>query len=86
MAAAAILCVIFSGLAIYNASPSLPFTFPAWMIPALRRYAWSLLRDGSEADDLVQDSLVRALDRILSRISLVCESNPASGTAYTASE
>ena len=40
---------------------------------SLRRYAWSLLRDGSEADDLVQDSLVRALDRILSRISLVCE-------------
>jgi RNA polymerase sigma-70 factor (ECF subfamily) len=33
-------------------------------IPALRRYAWSLLRNGPEADDLVQDCLVRALDRM----------------------
>lgn len=33
-------------------------------IPALRRYAWSLLRDGPAADDLVQDCLVRALDRL----------------------
>ena len=33
-------------------------------IPSLRRYAWSLLRDGPEADDLVQDCLVRALDRL----------------------
>jgi RNA polymerase sigma-70 factor (ECF subfamily) len=33
-------------------------------IPALRRYAWSLLRDSDDADDLVQDCLVRALDRI----------------------
>jgi RNA polymerase sigma-70 factor, ECF subfamily len=33
-------------------------------IPALRRYAWSLLRDTDEADDLVQDCLVRALDRV----------------------
>ena len=33
-------------------------------IPAMRRYAWSLLRNGPEADDLVQDSLVRALDRM----------------------
>jgi RNA polymerase sigma-70 factor, ECF subfamily len=32
-------------------------------IPALRRYAWSLLRDTDDADDLVQDCLVRALDR-----------------------
>jgi RNA polymerase sigma-70 factor, ECF subfamily len=32
-------------------------------IPALRRYAWSLLRNGHDADDLVQDCLVRALDR-----------------------
>lgn len=32
-------------------------------IPALRRYAWSLLRHGAEADDLVQDCLVRALDK-----------------------
>lgn len=33
-------------------------------IPALRRYAWALLRDRSAADDLVQDTLLRALDRI----------------------
>lgn len=33
-------------------------------IPALRRYAWSLLRNGADADDLVQDCLVRALDRL----------------------
>jgi RNA polymerase sigma-70 factor (ECF subfamily) len=33
-------------------------------IPSLRRYAWSLLRQSSDADDLVQDCLVRALDRI----------------------
>ena len=33
-------------------------------IPALRRYAWSLLRDKSDADDLVQDCLVRALDHM----------------------
>jgi RNA polymerase sigma-70 factor (ECF subfamily) len=33
-------------------------------IPSLRRYAWSLLRDKSDADDLVQDCLVRALDRM----------------------
>jgi RNA polymerase sigma-70 factor (ECF subfamily) len=31
-------------------------------IPSLRRYAWSLLRNKSDADDLVQDCLVRALD------------------------
>jgi len=36
-------------------------------IPALRRYAWALLRHGSDADDLVQDTLVRALDRLDSR-------------------
>jgi RNA polymerase sigma-70 factor (ECF subfamily) len=35
-------------------------------IPALRRYAWSLLRNGPDADDLVQDCLVRALDRLTS--------------------
>ncbi len=29
--AAAICCMILSGWAIYNASPALPFTFPAWM-------------------------------------------------------
>jgi RNA polymerase sigma-70 factor (ECF subfamily) len=32
-------------------------------IPALRRYAWALLRDSGEADDLVQDTVLRALDR-----------------------
>lgn len=32
-------------------------------VPALRRYAWALLRDGEEADDLVQDCLERALSR-----------------------
>ena len=30
--AAAILCMIFSGLTIYNASPSLPFSFPSWLM------------------------------------------------------
>jgi RNA polymerase sigma-70 factor (ECF subfamily) len=33
-------------------------------IPALRQYAWSLLRNSEDADDLVQDCLVRALDRL----------------------
>jgi RNA polymerase sigma-70 factor, ECF subfamily len=33
-------------------------------IPALRRYAWTLVRDEAEADDLVQDCLVRALDKL----------------------
>ncbi|PZW45109.1 RNA polymerase sigma-70 factor (ECF subfamily) [Humitalea rosea] len=32
-------------------------------IPALRRFAWALLRDGAAADDLVQDCLERALSR-----------------------
>ncbi len=32
-------------------------------IPALRRYAWALVRDGDAADDLVQDCLERALSR-----------------------
>jgi RNA polymerase sigma-70 factor (ECF subfamily) len=32
-------------------------------IPALRRYAWALLRDEAAADDLVQDCLERALAR-----------------------
>lgn len=32
-------------------------------IPALRRYAWALLRDDHAADDLVQDCLERALSR-----------------------
>ena len=32
-------------------------------IPALRRYAWALLRDRDAADDLVQDTLERAISR-----------------------
>ena len=32
-------------------------------IPALRRYAWALTRDGEGADDLVQDCLERAVGR-----------------------
>ena len=32
-------------------------------IPALRRYAWALLRDHEAADDLVQDTLERAISR-----------------------
>lgn len=31
------------------------------LVPALRRFAWSLTRDADEADDLVQDCLERAL-------------------------
>jgi len=33
-------------------------------MPALRRYAWGLLRNTDDADDLVQECLVRALDRL----------------------
>jgi RNA polymerase sigma-70 factor, ECF subfamily len=33
-------------------------------IPALRRYAFALLRNQTDADDLVQDCLVRALDHM----------------------
>ncbi|UVF18768.1 sigma-70 family RNA polymerase sigma factor [Microvirga terrae] len=33
------------------------------LIPGLRRYAWALLRDGEAADDLVQDTLERAISR-----------------------
>ena len=33
-------------------------------VPRLRRYARALLRDSAEADDLVQDCLARALDRL----------------------
>jgi RNA polymerase sigma-70 factor, ECF subfamily len=33
-------------------------------IPALRRYALALLRDRQDADDLVHDCLVRALDKL----------------------
>jgi RNA polymerase sigma-70 factor (ECF subfamily) len=36
-------------------------------IPALRRYAFALLRDRDRADDLVQDTLERALARWLLR-------------------
>lgn len=33
-------------------------------IPSLRRYAWVLARDTSDADDLVQDCLERAIGRL----------------------
>lgn len=36
-------------------------------IPALRRFAWALLRSGQGADDLVQDCLERAVGRWQSR-------------------
>ncbi len=36
-------------------------------IPALRRYAWSLMRNRDDADDLVHDCLVRALDKLHTR-------------------
>ena len=36
-------------------------------MPALRRYARSLLRDRQEVDDLVHDCLVRALDQLHTR-------------------
>jgi RNA polymerase sigma-70 factor (ECF subfamily) len=36
-------------------------------IPALRRYASSLLRSRENADDLVHDTLVRALDKLHTR-------------------
>lgn len=36
-------------------------------IPALRRYATALLRDRQEADDLVHDCLIRALDKLHTR-------------------
>jgi RNA polymerase sigma factor (sigma-70 family) len=36
-------------------------------IPALRRYAAALLRDREDADDLVHDCLVRALDKLHTR-------------------
>jgi len=37
------------------------------LIPALRRYAYALLRNHAAADDLVQDTLERALSRWTSR-------------------
>jgi RNA polymerase sigma factor (sigma-70 family) len=36
-------------------------------IPALRRYAWALLRHRDDADDLVHDCLLRALDKLHTR-------------------
>ena len=33
------------------------------LVPALRRYAWALVRDREAADDLVQDCLERAVSR-----------------------
>jgi RNA polymerase sigma-70 factor (ECF subfamily) len=36
-------------------------------IPALRRYAAALLRSRQDADDMVHDTLVRALDRLHTR-------------------
>ena len=36
-------------------------------VPALRRYARSLVRDRQEVDDLVHDCLVRALDQLHTR-------------------
>ncbi len=30
------------------------------LIPALRAFAWSISRNGSDADDLVQDTLIKA--------------------------
>ncbi len=36
-------------------------------IPALRSYAWALLRNRQDADDLVHDCLLRALDRLHTR-------------------
>jgi RNA polymerase sigma-70 factor, ECF subfamily len=36
-------------------------------IPALRRYASALLRNGQDVDDLVHDCLIRALDKLPTR-------------------
>ncbi len=36
-------------------------------VPALRRYAWSLLRQSQDADDLVHDCLVKALAALPNR-------------------
>jgi DNA-directed RNA polymerase specialized sigma24 family protein len=38
-------------------------------IPALRRYAWALLRDADAADDLVQDTLAQLEHRGLEKCS-----------------
>jgi DNA-directed RNA polymerase specialized sigma24 family protein len=37
------------------------------LIPSLRRYAYALVREHAAADDLVQDTLERALSRWSSR-------------------
>jgi RNA polymerase sigma factor (sigma-70 family) len=37
------------------------------LIPSLRRHAWALLRDSEAADDLVQDTLERAIGKWHSR-------------------
>jgi len=44
-----------------------PGTLLEPLIPALRRYAYALLHDHAAADDLVQDTLERALSRWSSR-------------------
>jgi hypothetical protein len=44
-------------------------------IPALRRYAWALLRDADAADDLVQD--IRPILLFGSQHSLAAGSDPA---------
>jgi thiosulfate reductase cytochrome b subunit len=53
--AAAVICMILGGWAIYNASPSLPFTFPRWMTlggwlaGGIARHVsamWALFADG----------------------------------------
>ena len=41
----------------------IPPLFPA-EIPCLRRYARALLRNRDRADDLVQDTLLRALEKL----------------------
>ena len=42
------------------------------LIPALRRYAYSLLRDRAAADDLLQDCLERAIGRWQSELTCWC--------------
>ncbi len=36
-------------------------------VPALRRYAFALVRNRQDADDIVQDTLLRALDKLHTR-------------------
>lgn len=40
-------------------------------IPALRRYARVLTRDGRDTEDLVQDALLRAVDRLRARSDVI---------------